>query len=94
MNFYPYGQGIRLSVVFTQDSDGAAADPTAVTLTLRTPDQVETPIVAEVIHDGVGLFHYDLAVDQEGLWTYQWLGTGVVLAATPEGGFEVGPSGP
>jgi hypothetical protein len=51
-------------------------DPTDVFLTITAPDgTVTTPTPS---HDGTGRYSYELLLDQEGLWTVRWEGTGTV----------------
>lgn len=71
--------------------DGTPTDPTGVTLKVQAPDLTEqtyTYAGAQVIRDGVGSYHKDIAGDQVGTYTYQWLGTGAVNAAY-EGAFVI-----
>lgn len=61
------------------NASGVLTDPTAVTLKIADPTgQVTTPAA---IRDSTGFYHYDVdTTAKPGLWTYEWIGTGVVQA--------------
>lgn len=88
------GDVLRLTVRFT-DADGNPADPSTITLYHKTPGGVLTTRVygidGAVARDGVGVYHYDLALSICGGWPVRWEGTGAVQAAV-EGLIHVGPS--
>lgn len=66
----------ELNAEFT--AHGALADPGSVTLTITAPDgTVTTPVPS---HDGTGLYSYEQLLDQEGIWTVEWVGTDPVPA--------------
>jgi len=48
---------------------------------LRKPDGVETTLAA--VSDGAGVYHFDIPIDQVGVWEYAFIGTGAVTAAEP-----------
>lgn len=81
---YDIGDARRLSIAFTNLA-GAAADPTAVTFTMREPDGTETAYVyganAELVKSGTGAYYVDWAIGQAGRHVYRWVGTGTVAAA-------------
>lgn len=63
------------------DATGALADPTGITLTITAPDgTVTTKTIADLIHASVGRYEWVLLVDQAGIWTYRFDGTGAVTA--------------
>ena len=79
---YPLGSSITITGTFTNAS-GANADPTTVTLYLQQPGQVDsTQHVTDVVRDATGVYHYNLTLNKAGTWTYGWVGTGAVQAAT------------
>lgn len=87
-NAYDIGDQVELDVTFT-DLAGAAADPTTVVCTVRDPAGVQTtPAVAK---DGVGLYHATITVATAGTWSYWFMGTGALVAATPESHLFVRP---
>ncbi len=79
---YDIGDGVRLSVAFT-DIAGVAADPTAVQLRVRQPDgTVDTYTfgAAEITKDSTGNYHKDVLPALAGTWAAEYLGTGTVTA--------------
>lgn len=72
-------------------TNGAAADPTTVTLTVKRPDGTiatygyPSPGSAGTLtREAVGRFYADILLDQPGGWVYELAGTGAV--ATVEQG--------
>lgn len=87
VNEYDLGDLVRVSATFT-NSTGTPTN-TTVTLRVRKPDaSVTTPTA---VSDGSGAYHYDIAVDQPGIWFYRFEGTGAVQAAS-EAEFTVAKS--
>jgi hypothetical protein len=87
---YMAGQGVRVSVAFT-DSNGNAVDPTTVTLKFAAPDGTSGPNNAaspwtyggagSIVKDSTGNYHAVLdTTGKPGEWTYEWIGSGSVLA--------------
>jgi hypothetical protein len=90
---YQIGDMLRLQVSFT-DADGAAVDPTTVTLTVLEPDANETSYTygaAEVEKESTGVYYYDLTVDQAGIHFFRWSAGGAYVAVD-EGSFKVSKS--
>lgn len=100
------GQGgtITLDVVFS-DGAGTLVDPVAPRVDIINPAAVQVVTDAVPVTDGVGLYHYDYAVDGAaplGVWTAHWTGTinGVLVGgddafevvAAGEAGFPPGDS--
>lgn len=84
--WFDIGDVARLSVAFT-DEDAAAADPTAVVLTVKSPSGVTTtPTVTQEEDDDAapvtGGYHADVPLTAAGTWLWRWVGTGAVVAAT------------
>lgn len=80
---YDVGDVARIQAPFT-DVDGAPADPTTVSATIRKPDASivnHTYNPGSIVRDSVGLYHLDVAVDQAGDWFYRFVGTGAVAVA-------------
>jgi len=75
----------RFTVTFT-DINGAAADPTTVTIKVRPPDgatvtAVNTDSPVLVTNSGVGVYYYDYTYSQEGRHFIEWSGGGALVAA-------------
>jgi hypothetical protein len=85
-NSYPTDDTVTLSVAFTQVEGGAAIDPPTVILYVQDPNGVITQYAypAQVIKDGVGLYHYDLVPSVSGNWWYKWQGAGSGINTTCE----------
>jgi hypothetical protein len=92
MNQYDVGDRIRASVVFTNTTTGADADPTTVTASVRRPDGVTLSYIVtsgEIVKDSTGHYHLDIDASAEGHWYYRFTGTGAVVAASPDGSFFI-----
>lgn len=78
------GNKIRLSVAVSV-TNGMLTDVTALTLTVlnRTTDASASYTLAagQIVHDGVGLYHYDVIPTEPGHYTYRYASTGTVVAA-------------
>jgi hypothetical protein len=86
-NIYDVGDLVQITMTFT-NSAGELADPTAVQLTVQTPERaLLTPTVT---NPGPGTFTAAIPVTEAGTWRYRAAGTGVVQAAT-DSFFEVRP---
>jgi hypothetical protein len=90
-NKYFIGEVVTLSGAFTNPA-GAAVDPSVVTFNLREPDATFTAFVfgvdAELIRDGIGLYHVDWTTAKVGSHCWGLAGTGTAQAIS-EGEFEV-----
>ncbi len=84
-NVYDIGDQARVSAAFTLVSNGAAADPSAISCKVRKPDGTVTTLVygtdAALVKDSTGNYHADVTIDQFGRWFYRFTGTGSVIAA-------------
>jgi hypothetical protein len=66
-----------------EDADGPA-DPGAVTLTIRKPDDtLETIEEDDLTSTTVGTWSYDYTIEQEGRHYYDFAGVGGVVALEP-----------
>jgi hypothetical protein len=86
MPIWDIGDVARLRARFT-DLAGAYADPTTVTATIRSPSGITTNyVVPPIVNDPalVGGFYLDLTLNEAGLWTYKFIGTGAVVALDEE----------
>lgn len=81
---YDIGDQIRIGYTF-KNSSGMAADPTTITLWLKTPAGAETSHVyltdGNLIRDATGVYHYDLTFAESGTYCWRWAGTGAVVCA-------------
>jgi hypothetical protein len=90
MTIYDVGDSVRLDVDFT-DLDGAAADPTAISLVIRNPKGVRATYTyagGHVTRTGTGAYYYDTTANEPGTWHYKWTGTGALVVGE-QGRFEV-----
>jgi uncharacterized protein YfaS (alpha-2-macroglobulin family) len=84
---YDIGDALTVYVDF-KDADDAAADPTAVTLTVKKPSGANSS--PSVTHPSTGRYEGVVEIDMAGTWFYRWAGTGALQAAE-EGEFYVRP---
>ena len=86
------GAVYEVRVPFTNE-DSVAVDPTTVIMRYRKPDGSRTTLTygvdAEVIKESVGVYTVDLSIDQAGVWTYRWEGSGGAVTAADEETFTV-----
>jgi hypothetical protein len=64
--------------------NGAATDPTTVTLTITEPDGTTTAYTyaaTEITRTGTGVYTKDVTSDSAGTWQYEWEGTGTATDA-------------
>jgi hypothetical protein len=87
---YEIGDGVRLSVTFTNTTSGDFVDPTTVTLTIQQPDGTAAAGVV-VTRSATGKYHADFQPGDPGVYRYRWAGTGAYPAAA-EGAFTVSRS--
>jgi len=85
---YDVGDDIRLSVTFAVS--GTPTDPTTVKLYVRDPsgNEAEYVYADDITKDDTGDYHYDVSIDESGVWRYRWEGTGTAAGAE-EGSFSV-----
>lgn len=88
MDSYVQGALVRTTATFTNEA-GAAADPTVVTVRVKSPQAAVTSYVygtdPEVIKSSTGVYYMDVDTTSEaGLWSVNWSGTGAVQAAVQE----------
>ena len=90
---YNVGDVARIAAAYT-DVDGVAADPTVVKLVYKDASGNVTTLVygtdAEVIQASTGNYYVDVALDERGIWFYEWLSTGTGATAQ-EGELHVQP---
>lgn len=77
----------RVSVTFT-GTNGAVADPTAVTCRYRSPAGTETSLTygvdGSLVKDSTGVYHVDIPCTVAGIWRARFAGTGAVVAAAED----------
>ncbi len=92
---YTFGNEIVLSVTFVDATTQQPANPTAVTLLVADPEGDITTYTATsvptVLNPSTGVYQCVIIPQIPGIWTYRWVGTGAVVAAS-ERQFEVLPS--
>lgn len=87
---YIIGAIARLSVS-VYNADQTLADPDVLRLKIMQPDRtIQTYLngTADICHDGVGLFHADIALPAAGTWYYRWE-TDAPAAGVAEGALRV-----
>lgn len=68
--------------------NGAATDPTTVSLDVTTPSGVTTTYTyaaSQITKSGTGVYTKDIACSEDGIWQYVWTGTGAasdIIAGT------------
>ncbi len=91
MNSYDLGDQVRLSAAFT-DADGAAVDPTVVTVKYSDPTgsvtDLDYGVDLAVTRTTTGAYYVDFVPHTAGTWRYRWESSGAVTAAA-EGEFQV-----
>ena len=92
---FPAHTQVTMSVSFT-DATGTLLDPSAITLNISNSVADTLTLLtygtdASVIKDGTGLYHCDYLPPNAGTYSYQWRGTGAVIAAQ-ESQFQVLPT--
>lgn len=91
VNSYIQGEVAVVSTLpngFVDQTTGASADPTVVTLTVGIIGEPSTWVTytygvgEEIVKDSVGNYHADLNTTgwDLGNWTYVWQGTGAVIS--------------
>lgn len=69
------GDVAHLTLALT-DLSGAAADPGALRLKVKSPAGTVMTytygVGGEIVRDGVGLFHADVALQAAGQWWWRW----------------------
>lgn len=88
MNRYSEGQLITVRGEF-KNVLGVLSDPTAVFLTVVTPDEVSVTythgVGAQITKSSTGIYTSDLdSTSKRGLWIYTWWSTGTIQADSGE----------
>ena len=69
---YLVGEVVRLRVV-TSDIDGLPADPGSITLKVKSGSGAVTAYTGpDVVRDGTGIYHADIALNEAGILAYRW----------------------
>lgn len=99
MNSYPIGDPIHLTVQFN-DASGPATDPSTITAKIRAPSGT---ITTQTYGDGVlqrsgtGAYYLDVITTSSGVWSYRFIGAGLLVAASEAEFFvqysDFGPTG-
>jgi len=88
---FDVGDSLRFVCAFTLLR--VQTDPTTVILTITSPTAVVYTLTlagGDITRDSVGLFHYIMTMDEDGAWTWRWVGVGVITQAV-QGRFIVNP---
>ncbi len=64
MTTYQLGETIRFTATVTDD-DGNAADPTTITISIRTPDGVMAVTDQAMTKSGTGAYYYEYTIPAE-----------------------------
>ena len=75
------GDALQLKATFTVS--GTKTDPTTITLEVKDPSgntDTYTYADATITKDGTGVYSKTVTFDEAGWWTYEWTGTGTVIA--------------
>jgi hypothetical protein len=75
---FPYATTVGLFGHFYNES-GVLADPTAVTLQIKSPDGTENSVSAT--RRSTGIYYYEQLVSNANTWSFRWTGSGVVDTA-------------
>lgn len=78
--------GNRITLVGTfRNTSRALADPTTVTLRHEDPSGNVTAVAAgSITRESLGVYTFDLDVDEAGMWYYRFIGDGALIATNPE----------
>lgn len=68
---YVIGEVVRL-LLNAFDFGGSIADPGTVVLKVKQPDGTVISHTSDVVRDGTGVYHADLALTAAGVWAYRW----------------------
>lgn len=75
LNNVVFGAVVQIGLTI-KNMQSVLADPSALRLKLRDPDDVITTYVFgvddEVVKDSVGSYHADLVMSKSGRWAYRW----------------------
>lgn len=87
METLPFGARARLTVTFTNAISDELADPTTVTLRLRSPASVETTYTfadGDIERESEGVYIFDNTFGEagdSGGWLARWVAGGALVAA-------------
>ena len=72
---------LQLRATF-KDLNGDIADPSTITLGVKTAGGVTTNYVyntaTQVVRESLGVFYANIQFNEAGSWYYEWVGTGAV----------------
>jgi hypothetical protein len=86
---YEIGDGVRLSVTFSNAINGTLVNPSVVGLILRLPDGTQSALA--VNNPSAGNYYTDYITTQPGVHWFRWAGSGSYDSAS-EGNFVVSRS--
>ena len=82
-NTYEIDTEVEFGATFTVEGTGVPIDPTTVVLFVKSPDGV-TSTYTGLTRTGVGVYAFDLTLDQSGTYVYKWQGKGSVEVTSPD----------
>lgn len=94
MNTYDPGNVVTIFVEFTDKTSGDFVDPTTVTAEVKDPLGVITSYVVtsgQIVRNELGKYSLDLEPELQGVWSYNWTGTGANKGAKA-GAFKIAES--
>lgn len=91
MNMYQIDTQIQLNGKFYNVAANVPADPTTTTLYVEDPsgNVTEYGPGTPIVRTSVGVYYMLFVPSGPGEWTYQWQGTGAVIATSPATKFFV-----
>lgn len=96
---YQQGSVAHLTANFTDPlNNNVAIDPSVVKLLVQSPvgtavtTYTYNPSSGLIIRTAAGMYYADLPLDESGLWTYNWVSTGVGQASSGDQQIQVEPS--
>lgn len=95
MREYDVGDLVKVTGEFSNPSNDAALDPTTVKLWVLDPSgnrdtYIYDGVNGDASEDGriwrsaAGFYHFNIDVDEEGVWRYRWYSTGLGKASDEE----------
>lgn len=87
MNNYFQGNLVRVRAQFKNESN-ALADPGAIIAKVTTPAGVETTytygVGTDIVRESLGIYHIDIEATEPDVWSFRFVGTGAVTAASQD----------
>jgi hypothetical protein len=85
-----YNLGSKLTLRGTFSLDDDPADPTTVTLWIKSPRDVVTRYAGDALtHQSTGVYELTRTFDEAGYWYFAFHGSGAVVARSAETQFQI-----